>query len=43
MEGKEPFTLQPGDVYFRPVGPVETDTNKSDKPWFMRIVELTAA
>jgi quercetin dioxygenase-like cupin family protein len=40
IEGKEPFTLQPGDIYFCPVGTVETDTNKSDKPCTMRIVEL---
>jgi quercetin dioxygenase-like cupin family protein len=40
IEGKEPFTLNPGDIYFCPVGNVETDTNKSDKPSIMRIVEL---
>jgi hypothetical protein len=40
IKGKEPFTLQPGDIYFCPVGNVETDTNKSDKPSIMRIIEL---
>jgi len=43
IEGKEPFTLQPGDIYFCPVGNVETDTNKSDKPSIMRIIELIPA
>ncbi|OCP36018.1 hypothetical protein [Ensifer sp. LC163] len=43
IEGKEPFTLQPGDIYFCPVGNVETDTNKSDKPSTMRIIELVPA
>ena len=43
IEGREPFTLQPGDIYFCPVGNVETDTNKSDKPSIMRIIELTPA
>lgn len=43
IEGKEPFTLQPGDIYFCPVGNVETDTNKSDKPSIMRIIELVPA
>ena len=42
-EGKEPFTLQPGDIYFCPVGRAETDTNKSDKPSVMRVIELDAA
>ena len=40
IKGKEPFTLKPGDIYFCPVGNVETDTNKSDKPSIMRIIEL---
>ena len=40
IEGKEPFTLDPGDIYFCPVGNIETDTNKSDKPSIMRIIEL---
>lgn len=43
IKGKEPFTLQPGDIYFCPVGNVETDTNKSDKPSIMRIIELVPA
>ncbi|RWA75250.1 MAG: hypothetical protein EOQ28_09090 [Mesorhizobium sp.] len=43
MKGRAPFTLQPGDVYFCPVGNVEADTNKSDKPSIMRIVELIPA
>lgn len=43
IKGKEPFTLQPGDIYFCPVGNVETDTNKSDKPSIMRVIELEAA
>lgn len=43
IEGKEPFTLQPGDIYFCPVGNVETDTDKSDKPSIMRIIELVPA
>jgi len=43
IQGKEPFTLQPDDVYFCPVGLVETDTNKSDKPSIMRVIELTPA
>lgn len=43
IKGKEPFTLQPGDIYFCPVGNVETDTNKSDKPSIMRIIEIEAA
>ncbi len=43
IEGKEPFTLQPGDIYFCAVGMVETDTNKSDKPSIMRIVAMEAA
>jgi hypothetical protein len=44
IKGMEPFTLQPGDIYFCPIGNVETDTNKSDKPSIMRVVslELTA-
>jgi len=37
------FTLQPGDVYFCPVGYVEFETNKSDKPSIMRIIELDPA
>ncbi|MGH6805313.1 MAG: hypothetical protein ACREEJ_00425 [Ensifer adhaerens] len=43
IDGKEPFTLQPGDIYFCPVGNVETDTNKSDKASIMRIIELVPA
>jgi hypothetical protein len=43
IKGKEPFTLQPGDIYFCPVGNVETDMNKSDKPSVMRIIELVPA
>lgn len=43
IKGKEPFTLQPGDIYFCPIGNVETDTNKSDKPSIMRVVELEPA
>ena len=43
IQGKEPFTLNPGDVYFCPVGNIETDTNKSDKPSIMRVVELIPA
>jgi hypothetical protein len=43
ITGKDPFTLQPGDVYFCPVGNVETDTNKSDKPSIMRVIELHPA
>jgi hypothetical protein len=43
IKGKDPFTLQPGDIYFCPVGNVETDTNKSDKPSIMRIIELEPA
>ena len=43
IQGKEPFTLQPGDIYFCPVGNVETDTNQSDKPSIMRIIELDPA
>jgi len=43
IEGKEPFTLQPGDFYACPAGQTETDTNKSDKPSIMRIVELDPA
>lgn len=30
-------------AYFCPVGNVETDTNKSDKPSIMRVVELIPA
>ena len=41
--GREPYTLQPGDFYFCPVGDVQTQTNKSDKPSIMRIVELDPA
>ena len=41
--GKAPFTLQPGDFYACPVGQTETDTNKSDKPSIMRIVEMEVA
>ena len=41
--GKAPFTLQPGDFYACPVGQTETDTNKSDKPSIMRIVEMEPA
>jgi len=41
--GKAPFTLQPGDFYACPVGQTETDTNKSDKPSIMRIIELDPA
>ena len=40
MDGMEPFTLQPGDMYACPVGRTETNTNKSDKPSVMRIMEL---
>ncbi|CAN7661435.1 hypothetical protein LJR255_005144 [Pararhizobium sp. LjRoot255] len=43
IAGKEPFTLQPGDIYFCPVGNVETDTNKNDKPSIMRIISLVPA
>ncbi len=43
IKGMEPFTLQPGDVYFCPVGNVETDTNKSDKPSIMRVIDLELA
>ena len=43
FDGKDPFTLQPGDIYFCPVGTLETDTNKSDKPSIMRIVEIDPA
>ena len=43
IQGKEPFTLQPGDIYFCPIGNVETDTNKSDKPSIMRIIDLELA
>jgi hypothetical protein len=43
IEGKEPFTLQPGDFYACPVGQTETDTNKSDKPCIMRVMELEPA
>ncbi len=43
IDGKEPFTLQPGDIYACPVGNTETDTNKSDKPCIMRIIELQPA
>ncbi|RUT96725.1 hypothetical protein EOD23_29995 [Mesorhizobium sp. USDA-HM6] len=43
IKGKDPFTLQPGDIYFCPVGNMETDTNKSDKPSIMRIIELIPA
>ena len=43
IKGMAPFTLQPGDVYFCTVGNVETDTNKSDKPSIMRIIDLELA
>ena len=43
IKGMEPFTLQPGDIYFCPIGNVETDTNKSDKPCIMRIIDLELA
>lgn len=43
INGKEPFTLQPGDVYFCPINQTETDTNKSDKPSIMRIIALETA
>ena len=43
IKGKDPMTLQPGDIYFCPVGNVETDTNKSDKASIMRIIELVPA
>ena len=43
IEGQEPFTLQPGDIYACPVGWVETDTNNSDTPSIMRVSELQPA
>ena len=43
IKGMEPFTLQPGDIYFCPINQTETDTNKSDKPCVMRIIELEPA
>ena len=43
IKGMEPFTLQPGDVYFCPIGNVEVDTNKSDKPSIMRVIDLELA
>ena len=43
IKGMKPFTLKPGDVYFCPINQTETDTNKSDKPCVMRIIELEPA
>ena len=43
IKGQRPFTLQPGDIYACPVGWVETDTNTSNKPSIMRVVELQPA
>ena len=43
IEGMEPFTLQPGDIFACPAGLTETNTNKSDKPCIMRIMELDLA
>jgi hypothetical protein len=43
IEGKEPFTLQPGDIYACAAGQTETDTNKSDQACIMRIIELEPA
>lgn len=43
IKGMKSFTLQPGDVYFCPINQTETDTNKSDKPSVMRVVELEPA
>ena len=43
IKGMDPFTLNPGDIYFCPINQTETDTNKSDKPSVMRIIELEPA
>ena len=43
IEGMEPSTLQPGDIFACPAGLTETNTNKSDKPCIMRIMELEPA
>lgn len=43
IEGQQPFTLQPGDIYACPVGWVETDTNNSSAPCVMRVAELQPA
>ncbi len=41
--GMPPMLLQPGDIYACPVGNVEKETNNSDKPSIMRIIELVPA
>ena len=43
IEGMEPFTLQPGDIFACPAGMTETNSNRSDKPCIMRFMELEPA